>query len=153
MKKLLILLILPFYSMTTDPVEIVTGKKISGIASYYHDKFSGRKTASGEVYLQTKLTAASNHFKLGTIVRVTNLTNGKQVIVKINDRMGHKGRIIDLTKRAATDLGMLKAGLAKVEVQELITTVEKELKYEIRDSLQSIADSDAEVQQSIKTIL
>ncbi|NBO23315.1 hypothetical protein EBU94_08265 [bacterium] len=71
----------------------------TGIASYYHNKFVGRKTASGEKFTQTKLTAACNFYELGTKLKVTNLENDSSIIVTINDRMGHKKRIIDLTKK------------------------------------------------------
>lgn len=93
-----------------------------GIASVYHDKYHGRKTASGQVFSQNKLTAASNFYKLGTKVRVTNLKNNKEVEVKINDRMAvwteKKGRVIDLSKLAASKIGM-KGGLIQVKVEEI----------------------------------
>src|SRR5690606_12550735 len=76
----------------------------SGIASYYHPRFVGRLTATGDVFSNEKFTAASNHFKLGTYVKVTNLRNGRFVYVRINDRMGQPDRIIDLTQKAAEAL-------------------------------------------------
>ena len=91
----------------------------SGIASYYHNKFVGRKTSNGEVFSNSKYTAASNHFSLGTYVKVTNVSNGKHIYVKINDRMGHAGRIIDLTERAAKDLAFHSKGTTSVKVEKV----------------------------------
>ena len=89
-----------------------------GYASYYADKFNGRQTASGEVFNNLKYTAAHKKLPFGTMVKVTNLANGKSVIVRINDRGPFvSGRIIDLTRAAATTLGMLNAGTAKVSIQ------------------------------------
>ncbi len=94
----------------------------TGIASYYADKFHGRKTASGEVFHQDSLTAAHKHLPFGTIVRVTNLWNNQSVIVKVNDRgMKGKNRVIDLSKAAAKELNMVGAGLVKVKVEVLET--------------------------------
>jgi rare lipoprotein A len=90
----------------------------TGVASYYGDEFSGRITASGERYDPNKLTAAHRSYPFGTRVRVTNLDNGKSVLVRINDRGPYKtGRIIDLSLRAAKELGLLIVGTAKVSVQ------------------------------------
>lgn len=89
-----------------------------GIASFYHPKFEGRKTATGEVFTNDKFTAASNKLKLNTYVKVTNQSNGRVVYVKVNDRMspGNK-RILDLTEAAADQLGYRKAGLARVSME------------------------------------
>lgn len=99
------------------------GKAIKGTASYYSKKFEGRKTSTGTIFRHSKMTAASNHFKLNTLVRVTNLRNNKSVIVLINDRMHNKmkkkGRVVDLTKTAAIELDFVKSGLTKVVVQPL----------------------------------
>ena len=90
----------------------------TGIASYYGDEFRGRVTASGERYDPNKLTAAHRSYPLGTRVRVTNLDNGRTVVVRINDRGPYKaGRIIDLSARAARELDLLADGTAKVRVQ------------------------------------
>lgn len=102
-------------------------KKVSknvweGTASYYHNMFEGRKTANGEIFRQSKLTAANNYLPLGTMVRVTNLKNGKTVVVKINDRMAKRlthVRLIDMSREAARRLGYLNAGLAKVRMEVL----------------------------------
>jgi rare lipoprotein A len=91
-----------------------------GAASYYNNSFQGRKTASGEIFSQLKLTCASNVFPLGTWLRITNLKNGKTVIVKVNDRMHPRmKRVVDLSKLAAENLGMVSAGIAQVEVENL----------------------------------
>ena len=89
-----------------------------GIASYYALEAHGRLTASGERYDMYKLTAAHRTLPFGTIVRVTNLKNGKSVLVRINDRgPGIKGRIIDLSYEAARRLGILEAGLVRVRLE------------------------------------
>jgi len=91
-----------------------------GVASFYANKFNGRKTANGEVFSQQKLTAASNTLPLNTWVKVTNLHNKKTVVVKINDRMHHHNkRLIDLSKAAAHELGYTGWGLTKVRVDVL----------------------------------
>lgn len=107
---------------SSKPSKQATGKsKIQyGLASFYSNKFNGRKTASGEIFNQQKLTAAHNTLPLGTYVRVTNLRNGKKVVVKINDRLHHRNkRIIDLSRAAATKLGFLKSGLTRVKIEVL----------------------------------
>jgi rare lipoprotein A len=96
------------------------GQPDTGIASFYADKFHGRPTASGEIYHRDSLTAAHKTLPLGTLVRVTNLSNQKSVIVKINDRgMKGKNRIIDLSKAAAIELNMVKKGLQKVMIEQI----------------------------------
>lgn len=92
----------------------------TGTASYYHPKFNGRKTSSGAKFSQEKLTAASNTIKIGSTVKVTNLKNKKTVIVTINDHMGRKNkRLIDLSYRAAKELGFQHKGLCRVKVELL----------------------------------
>ena len=91
-----------------------------GVASYYSDKFEGKKTASGEIFDQDKLTAAHPTYSFGTVIRVKNLSNRKTVIVTINDRKpDFNGRIIDLSKKAAEELDMITSGIAKVQVDVL----------------------------------
>lgn len=88
-----------------------------GIASWYGPKFHGRTTASGERYDMNDLTAAHKHAPLGTIALVENLSNGKKVRVRINDRGPFVGdRIIDLSYRAARKIAMVSSGTAKVKV-------------------------------------
>lgn len=92
--------------------------KESGKASYYADKFVGRRTADGEVFKQNRLTAAHKTLPFGTKVKVINLLNGKKVKVRITDRGPFvQGRIIDLTTKAARRLGMLQQGVAPVEIK------------------------------------
>nr|WP_294908105.1 septal ring lytic transglycosylase RlpA family protein [uncultured Lacibacter sp.] len=104
------------------PVKKTNGKpRIQyGMASFYSNKFNGRKTANGEIFSNQKMTAAHNTLPLGTYVRVTNLRNGRKVVVKINDRLHHKNkRIIDLSRTAASKLGFLKSGLTRVKIEVL----------------------------------
>jgi len=100
------------------------GKLIKGVASYYSPKFEGRKTANGTVFRNAGMTGASNHFKLNTLVLVTNLRNNKSVIVLITDRMHNRmkkrGRVIDLTLNAAKQLDFIQRGLVKVSVQPIV---------------------------------
>lgn len=90
----------------------------TGIASWYGKKFHGRTTASGERYDMYALTAAHPSLPFGTRVRVTHLESGKSVVVRITDRGPFiKGRIIDLSYRAAKKLGMLEEGIARVRIE------------------------------------
>ncbi|WP_274706744.1 septal ring lytic transglycosylase RlpA family protein [Sneathiella marina] len=92
----------------------------TGIASWYGEPFHGRKTANGAVYDMNKMTAAHKTLPLPTDVRVTNLENGRSIVVTVNDRgpFAHS-RIIDLSKRSAELLGIIQKGTAKVRVQVL----------------------------------
>ena len=90
----------------------------NGKASYYADKFQGRKTASGEIFRQRRMTAAHKTIPFGTKVKVTNLSNGRTIKVRINDRGPFvAGRIIDLSRKAAGRLGMLNAGVVNVKIR------------------------------------
>jgi rare lipoprotein A len=90
----------------------------TGKASFYADKFEGRKTSSGEVFKQNRLTAAHRTLPFGTKVKVVNLANGRSVKVTITDRGPFApGRIIDVSKKAARKLGMVDAGVASVEIR------------------------------------
>lgn len=104
----------------TDTVTVDSSTKY-GIASFYSKSLDSTKTATGEIFLNSKLTAASNNYRLNTIVKVTNIKNGRTVIVRINDRMhpkmAKKGRIVDLSRAAARKLGFLSKGLTKVKVE------------------------------------
>ncbi|MCW3077083.1 MAG: rare lipoprotein [Bacteroidetes bacterium] len=92
----------------------------TGTASFYADKFIGRKCSSGEIFNQNSLTGAHKNLKFGTRVKVTNLKNDSSVIVTINDRMPKNSkRCIDVTKKAAKQLNFLNAGLIKVRVEVL----------------------------------
>lgn len=93
----------------------------TGIASYYGNKFHGRRTSNLEVYDMYAFTAAHKTLPLPSYARVTNLANGKSVVVRVNDRGPfHEGRIIDLSYAAAVKLGVDRAGTARVEVQGLM---------------------------------
>ncbi len=97
-----------------------SGKVLYGTASFYANKFEGRKTANGEIFSQKKLTAACNVLPLGTWIRVINLRNNKSIIVKTNDRL-HPSmkRIVDLSKIAAQKLDFINTGLTRVKVEVL----------------------------------
>jgi rare lipoprotein A (peptidoglycan hydrolase) len=91
-----------------------------GIASWYGPRFHGRRTASGEVFDQNKMTAAHRTLRFGTRVELTHVKNGRSVEVRINDRGPYRsGRIIDLSRAAAAELGMRNAGLARVEIRPI----------------------------------
>ena len=112
-----------------DPVPVRDGAAASsqpsaithiGAASWYGPGFSGKKTASGELYDESKFTAAHKTIALGHKARVTHLGNGKSVEVVINDRGPYvKGRMIDLSQAAAKALGIIDNGIAKVQVELL----------------------------------
>ena len=92
----------------------------TGLASWYGPGFHGKLTASGEVFNQEKLTAAHRTLPWGSRVKVTNLANGRSVVVQINDRgPAVKGRIIDVSRAAARALGLVEAGISTVRVEWL----------------------------------
>ncbi|KFF24526.1 septal ring lytic transglycosylase RlpA family protein [Chryseobacterium vrystaatense] len=119
MKRFILVIImmistLGVYSFTGNTLD---AKKTS-YASYYHDKFNGRKTASGEIFSNSKFTAANRTLPFGTNIRVTNLNNGKQVIVKINDRGPfHASRALDISKAAFDEIGDINRGTIPVEYE------------------------------------
>ncbi len=91
-----------------------------GLASWYGGKFHGRLTSSGEVFDTNEKTAAHKSLPFGTIVKVVNLENGRFTVVKINDRGPFvEGRIIDLSRAAAEEIGMLALGVARVSIEVL----------------------------------
>ena len=95
-------------------------KTLYGQASFYSQKFEGRKTASGQIFKHKKFTAACNTLPLGTYIKVTNLKNGKTVIVQTNDRLHVKTkRLIDLTLAGAKRLGFVSSGLTRVKIEVL----------------------------------
>lgn len=114
--------------------------KKQGIGSWYGKKFHGKKTASGEVYDMHKMTAAHPILPIPSYARVTNLNNGKQVIVRINDRGPfHSGRIIDLSYTAALKLGYLKKGAQRVEVERLLPAEIRRMKKAHVTNKQNVA--------------
>lgn len=93
---------------------------INGIASWYGPGFHGRTTANGETFNTNRMTAAHKSLPFGTNVRVTNLENGRSVVVRINDRGPYHGaRVIDLSHAAAVQIEMIQAGTANVEIEVL----------------------------------
>jgi rare lipoprotein A len=112
MKKILLFLLLSL------SIHIVHGQIQTGKASFYADKFEGAPTASGEKYRHKKLTAAHKTLPFGTRIKVTNLANNKTVEVIVNDRGPYvDGRIVDVSKSAAEELGFVNQGLADVSVE------------------------------------
>lgn len=92
----------------------------TGGASWYGARHHGKRTASGEPFNQNALTAAHRSLPFGARVLVTNLSNQRSVVVRINDRGPHqRGRLIDLSRAAAEKIGMLRSGTARVRVQGL----------------------------------
>ncbi len=90
----------------------------TGFASYYHSKFNGRKTASGEIFSNSKMTAANKNLPFGTLVKVTNLKTNKSVIVKINDRGPyHSSRAMDLSQTAFDEIGNINRGTMPIEYE------------------------------------
>jgi rare lipoprotein A len=112
MKKWIITIMLAFCST------IIFAQTLSGTASFYANKFVGRKTATGEIFSNKGLTCACNQLKLGTMVKVTNTKNNKTIILKVNDRLAaNNRRLVDVTEHAAKELGFYNAGLGKVTVE------------------------------------
>jgi rare lipoprotein A len=113
----LLFLLSLLYIGCASPISRSLGTQ-EGLASYYSTEFHGRKTSSGEIFDKDALTAAHRTFPFGTILLVTNLKNGKQVEVKVNDRGPVKPeRIIDLSYGAAKEIDLIKEGLVRVRVE------------------------------------
>jgi rare lipoprotein A len=111
---------------TTAKYTYTSKKVLYGEASFYANKFNGRRTANGEIFSQNKFTCACNVLPLGTWIKVTNIRNGKSVIVKVNDRLHPKmRRIVDLAKVAAKKLGYTDHGVTRVKVEVLGKTKPK----------------------------
>ncbi len=105
---------------TTPPARVKVKRNQFGVASFYGPEFAERKTASGEPFDPRALTAAHRTLPLGTRVRVTNLENGKQTVVRINDRGPYRNnRVIDLSRAAARKLGFVQDGIAHVRIEVL----------------------------------
>jgi rare lipoprotein A len=105
----------------TSVRQVEGGEVLTGRASYYNDRFTGRRTANGERYDPAALTAASRDLPFGTRVRVTRVDTGASVIVRINDRgpfRDHR-RILDLSRAAAQELDMIRAGVIEIRVEVL----------------------------------
>ena len=95
-------------------------KRESGVASYYGPEFAFRRTASGEMFDPKEMTAAHRTLPFGTRIRVTNLSNGRRVVLRVNDRGPYrKGRVIDVSHAAARKLGFAHHGTAQVRIDVL----------------------------------
>ena len=106
--------------VTYRVLETSEGYREQGVASWYGDFFHGRRTSSGDVYDMYQMTAAHTTLPLPTYVKVTNIENGRTVVLRVNDRGPFvNGRIIDLSYVAARKLGMVQKGTAHVEVEAL----------------------------------
>ena len=100
------------------PCRVSIGDTMRGISSWYGPNFHGKKTSSGEIYNMYAHTAAHKTWPIGTVVRVTNLENGRKTVVRINDRGPFvKGRVIDCSYRAGKELGLDRTGIAKVKLE------------------------------------
>jgi rare lipoprotein A len=116
----IIIYLIAFQSITLFAQKLILGATKQGICSFYSDKFEGLSTSSGERYSSKAYTGAHRSLPFNTIVAVINLKTNKYVIVRINDRGPHrKTRLIDISKSAALELGIVKMGLAKVEIRIL----------------------------------
>lgn len=127
--SLFMLFVLTTFSFTiasAKPVEV--GSTYTGPASFYGSQHHNRKTASGERFNMYGLTAAHRSLPLGCKIKVTNQDNGKSVILKVNDRGPfHGNRILDVSQGAAKQLGFIKQGLAKIDI-EVLSLPEKKAK-------------------------
>jgi rare lipoprotein A len=104
--------------LTKGQADLDIGMKERGIASWYGDDFHGWVTASGEIYDMHSLTAAHRTLPLGTLVRVTNVVNGRHVVIRINDRGPYvNGRILDVSYAAAKRLDMLRDGISAMQLE------------------------------------
>lgn len=88
-------------------------------ATWYGEEYHGRITKSGEVFDMNKMTCASNHFKIGTKLKVTNIENGKSVVVRINDTGSFKTKTIDLSKKAFSKIADVKKGRIEINVKQV----------------------------------
>ncbi len=114
---LVIIMMISAFGIYSFKINATDAKKTS-YASYYHNKFNGRKTASGEIFSNSKFTAANRTLPFGTNIKVTNLNNGKEVIVKINDRGPyHSSRALDMSKAAFDEIGNTGSGTIPVEYE------------------------------------
>jgi rare lipoprotein A len=122
-KKHLVSFFAGFFCMLAATISFAATPEF-GKASYYHDKFEGKKTASGQAYRKDQYTCAHKTLKFGTTVRVTRLDDGRSVDVRVNDRGPYsEGYLVDLSRVAAEDIGLIKDGVTKVKLE----VVEKEV--------------------------
>lgn len=139
-----------------NPLKKVSSFSQTGKASWYGSQFHGRKTASGERYNMHAMTAAHKTLPIPSYARVTNLANGKSVVVRINDRGPfHGSRVMDVSKAAASKLGFINTGTAKVRVEQIVpggAAEEGIAQNEARNIYVNLKhfDSKAEAQQYLK---
>ena len=122
LKTMLSISLMSFFSVSLAKVEKQDPSPVrkAGMASFYNDKYQGRATTSGEAYDKNAMTAAHNKLPLGTRLRVTNLRNNRSVVVRVNDRLhASNKRVIDVSKKAAKELGFVHAGHTKVKIEIL----------------------------------
>ncbi|MBS00105.1 MAG: septal ring lytic transglycosylase RlpA family lipoprotein [Candidatus Marinimicrobia bacterium] len=127
----LIIVLFVFWSCTSSP-RYTSLKTEYGVSSYYgyNDGFHGKRTANGEIFNQHALSAAHKTLPLNTIVRVTNLSNNKSLILRINDRGPYiKGRILDCSYGAAKKLGFIAQGTTKVRIELIEVGDNKYMKH------------------------
>lgn len=118
MKRVILVIIMMISTLGIYSFKFNANDAKTSFASFYHDKFNGRKTASGEIFSNRKLTAAHRTLPFGTIVQVTNLRTGKSVEVRINDRGPfHSSRVLDLSKAAFDSIGNTARGTMPVEYE------------------------------------
>lgn len=114
--RMMTLLVMLVTVSMADSATARTGE--AGVATFYSDKFEGKRTASGDIYRKNGLTAAHKKLPFGTKVKVRNVANGKSVVVTINDRMAASTTaVIDVTRHAAEELGFVRVGKAKVKLE------------------------------------
>ncbi len=99
------------------PAALAIGSTAEGVASWYGPGFAGRRTSSGERFDPGQLTAAHGSWAFGTWVKVTLLSSGRSVVVRINDRLPRRDRIIDLSKEAARRIGLIGPGIGRVRLE------------------------------------
>lgn len=104
--------------VTPAATAAASSHRLEGLAAYYTNRLNGRRTASGQVFAQGKLTAAHPTLPFGTLVKVTNTRNNRSVVVRINDRgPTQPARVIDLSRSAAAKLAMIRSGLVPVTLE------------------------------------
>ena len=117
-KRLLLFVVIALAALSCHRKSFTGSGTETGLASFYAESYNGKKTANGETYRSSAFTAAHKKLPFGRKVKVTNLSNGKTVKVKINDRGPFvSGRIIDLTRAAAKKIDMVNAGIVKVKIR------------------------------------
>ena len=125
----------------SPPAPARIGLTETGIASWYGNPYDGRRTASGEIFNMEQLTAAHRTLPFNTWIEVTNLTNGKMIDVRITDRGPFiKGRIVDLSLRAAREIDMIREGIVRVRIKVIARPL-KEPTIPVSDVPLSVPDT------------